>query len=225
MTGLVRWRAWAGVVLLGLTFGQSAVADPTSYLENGKTYYRPATLQTSQLRGWEQLSDERKALIRHALTIPKQHGWLKYRFGGATPQAGGFDCSGAMYFVLRGLGFKIPRSSAQQYLWLKDAGNIHPIPAGVSRLDHSSFSLLTPGDLLFWSGTYRPTDGRKVNISHVSIYLGQEKDGRHVMIGATKGRSYRGKRGDGYGVYDFKLPAKTSRAKFIGYGPPVGLKK
>ncbi len=51
--------------------------------------------------------------------------------------------------------------------------------------------------MMFWSGTYVPTDGRTVKITHVSLYLGQEKDGWDVMIGASKGRSYRGKKGDG----------------------------
>lgn len=91
-------------------------------------------------------------------------------------------------------------------------------------LDSQIFKKLTGGDLLFWSGTYTPTDGRSVKITHVSLYLGQEKNGRHVMIGATKGRSYRGKKGDGYGVYGFRLPRKSSKSHFVGFGPPRGLR-
>jgi|TARA_B110000908_G_scaffold133745_1_gene157829 hypothetical protein len=90
-------------------------------------------------------------------------------------------------------------------------------------LDDKAFKKLTPGDMMFWSGTYVPTDGRTVKITHVSLYLGQEKDGWHVMIGASKGRSYRGKKGDGYGVYDFRLPSKASKSRFVGFGPPPGL--
>jgi len=203
----------------------TALAEKTSYQEKGKTYHRPATLKTTQLESFKKLDKARQALITKALAVSSNHGWLKYKFGGATPAAGGFDCSGSMYYVLRKSGLKPPRTSAQQYLWLRDAKEIHTIPAGVTSIEDKSFSNLRPGDLLFWSGTYRPTDGRKINISHVSMYLGQEKDGRHVMVGATKGRTYRGKRGDGFGVYDFKLPRKGSRAKFVGYGTPVGLEK
>lgn len=203
----------------------SALAEKNSYQEKGKTYHRPATLKVAQLNGFNKLGKERQSLIAQALAVTNQYGWLKYKFGGASPGAGGFDCSGSMYFVLRKAGLRAPRTSAQQYLWLRNAGETHTIPAGVTSLDDPSFSHLRPGDLLFWSGTYTPKDGRNINISHVSMYLGQEKDGRHVMVGATKGRSYRGRRGDGYGVYDFKLPRKGSRSKFIGYGTPVGLEK
>ncbi|BDS07289.1 hypothetical protein NT6N_23290 [Oceaniferula spumae] len=217
-------------IVLGLGMGIATVCaekitEKLSYTENGKTYYRPASLKTEQLKDFDKLSAARQKLITLALSTTTKHGWLKYKFGGSNPESHGFDCSGAMYYVLRKGGFKIPRTSAQQYLWLRDASEIHTIPANADALEHSSFSKLQPGDLLFWSGTYTPTDGRSVNISHVSLYLGQEKDGRHVMVGATKGRSYRGKAGDGYGVYDFKLPRKGSRSKFVGYGTPVGLGK
>jgi cell wall-associated NlpC family hydrolase len=83
---------------------------------------------------------------------------------------------------------------------------------------------LKPGDLLFWSGTYEPTDGRKANITHVAIYLGREgKDKRPVMINATDGRSYRGKQANGYGVYDFYLPKEGSKSIFVGFGTPPGI--
>lgn len=210
------------LLAIAILTGGCAMAETTSYQENGQTYHRPATLKSSQLAGFGKLSKVRQELIADALLVAKNHGWLKYKFGGSKLTAGGFDCSGAMYFLLRKHGYKIPRTSVQQYVWLRDAEQIYHTK-NASSLEDKVFSQLTPGDLLFWSGTYIPTDGRKVNITHVSMYLGQEKDGRHVMVGATKGRSYRGKRGDGYGVYDFKLPSKTSRSKFIGYGSPVGL--
>lgn len=197
-------------------------ADKGSYTEGGKTYYQPATLKTSQLDGYDKYSEQQKTLTRVGLGAIPVKKWLKYKFGGASPSAGGFDCSGAMYYVLRKAGYKPPRTSAQQYLWIRDRGMMHTMPAGVNDLTHAAFKHLKPGDLLFWSGTYVPSDGRKVRITHVSMYLGREKDGRHVMAGATKGRSYRGRRGDGFGVYDFKLPRKSSRARFVGYGtPPV----
>ena len=80
------------------------------------------------------------------------------------------------------------------------------VPAGVDSVDHSIFSKLRPGDLLFWSGTYKPTDGRTTPVSHVQIYLGHEQPGGNpVMIGASDGRTYRGIKRGGYGVFDFIL--------------------
>ena len=214
----------APILLLCLwCFSLPVTAGKNSYSSGGVTYYRPARLKTSDLIDLKNLTKARRQLIKIALDTARQNRWLKYKFGGATPSAGGFDCSGAMYYVLRRAGLHPPRTSAQQFIWLRNAGKIHTTSGRPKSLDDKTFSHLTPGDLLFWSGTYTPTDGRTVNITHVSMYLGREKAGRHVMIGATKGRSYRGKRGDGYGVYDFKLPRKGSRARFVGYGSPPGL--
>ncbi|MDB4419001.1 hypothetical protein N9291_00175 [bacterium] len=65
---------------------------------------------------------------------------------------------------------------------------------------------------LFWSGTYSPTDGRKVKITHVGMYLGIEtKDNRAVMICATRGRSYRDVPRDGFG--SAPLPEKKGGEK------------
>ena len=220
------YRGWImGLTLMGLT-GFNLDARPEdkteTYVENGKKYYRPARLKTTDLPGFKQLGETRQKRIVLALELAHKNGWLKYRFGGSSPQAKGFDCSGAMHYLLDAAGYQAPRTSAQQYVWLRDAGRITAVPEGVKSIEHKAFAKLQPGDLLFWSGTYVPRDGRKVNITHVSMYLGREKDGRHVMIGSSKGRSYRGKRGDGYGVYDFRLPRQGSRARFVGYGtPPV----
>ncbi len=81
-----------------------------------------------------------------------------------------------------------------------------------------------PGDLLFWS-TDPPADHAKsVNIAHVAMYLGREKkDGLQIMANATDGRSYRGTKANGYGVYDFRLSREGSKSKLVGYGPPPGI--
>ncbi|MBT8037151.1 MAG: C40 family peptidase [Verrucomicrobiae bacterium] len=199
------------------------MAAKTSYTSNGVTYHRPATLAAKDITGFRKLSKVRQEVIAAALTTARKHRWLKYRFGAANPSAGGFDCSGAMYYVLRNSGYRPPRTSAQQYIWVRDSRQITHVAGRPQSLDDKAFNKLTSGDLIFWSGTYAPTDGRMVKITHVSLYLGQEKDGRHVMIGASKGRSYRGKKGDGYGVYDFNLPRKGSKSRLVGYGPPPRL--
>ena len=90
--------------------------------------------------------------------------------------------------------------------------------------EDKSLADLKPGDLVFWSGTYVPTDGRTPQITHVGMFLGYEKkDGRPVMINATNGRSYRGKKGNGFGVDDFRVPSSKSKSRTVGYGTPPGL--
>jgi len=188
------------------------------------THARPAQITTAELRDFDKLSEARRKLVERAIATAKDSPWLPYKFGGASPADGGFDCSGAMYFVLGKAGLKPPRMAADQYAWVKAAGGMHEIPEDAKTTDHAAFAALKPGDLLFWTGTYLPSDGRKLPITHIAIYLGHEKsDGRKIMINATDGRSYRGVKANGYGVYDFRIPAATSKSKFVGYGPAPGL--
>lgn len=191
----------------------------------GKEFVQPKAIETGSLNEFATLSDSRKKLITTALKVAKNHGWLRYKFGSNDPKNKGFDCSGAMSYVLRTLNYKVPRTSSDQYLWVKKHKGFTGVSPKTTSLKDPVFKQLKPGDLVFWSGTYNPTDGRKTKITHVGMYLGTEKaDNRPVMICATKGRSYRGKAGDGYGVYDFKLPSKTSKSKLVGFGPPPGTK-
>lgn len=199
---------------------------PTEGKDAGKKspHGRPAVISTSDLLDYEQLPEDRRKLIAGAISVAQESPWLPYKFGGSSPKDGGFDCSGAMHFVMNKAGLKPPRTSADQYLWVKEAKHLHETPASPLTFEHPSLADLKPGDLLFWSGTYAPSDGRNVNITHVAIYLGREKkDKRPVMINATDGRSYRGKQANGYGVYDFYLPKEGSKAKFAGYGTPPGI--
>ncbi len=185
---------------------------------------RPALISTSDLADFDKLPEARRRIIEIAISTAKDSPWLPYKFGGASPKDGGFDCSGAIYFVLRKAGLDPPRSSADQHRWLESHGRLRPVPEDAEDLHHPDLSKLLPGDLLFWAGTYAPTDGRKSNITHVAIYLGREKsDGHPVMINSTDGRSYRGTQANGYGVYDFQLPKPGSRSAFVGYGTPPGL--
>ncbi|MFL5733561.1 MAG: C40 family peptidase, partial [Chloroflexia bacterium] len=75
----------------------------------------------------------------------------RYRFGGASPS--GFDCSGFVKYVVNKSGFGLSR----------DMGSM--IASG-TRVSSNS---LQPGDLLFFSNTY------KRGLSHVGIYLGNGK--------------------------------------------------
>ena len=211
-----RFAIW--FLLTAVASGQ----PPVETKEAGGT--KPAIISTTDLKEFETLAEDRKNLISAAIDVAKDSPWLVYKFGGASPAQGGFDCSGAMYYVLTKNGLKPPRSSADQYLWLKSEGRLNEIPASVKSTDDPIFKKLHPGDLLFWGGTYVPVDGRKVNITHVALYLGQEKkDGNEVMINATNGRTYRGIKANGYGVYDFRLPRDERRSVFMGFGTPPGI--
>ena len=203
--------------------GAAAHAQTSSPTEKAVSHGRPALIETTKLVEFDSLPDDRKKLIKEAIAVAKESPWLRYKFGGADPETGGFDCSGAMYFVLREAGLEPPRTSADQYAWLEKSDRLRKISPGAVDLDHPDLKKLRPGDLLFWGGTYEPADGRKINVTHVAMFLGHEKDGRAVMINATDGRSYRGIQANGYGVYDFKLPRAGGKSTFMGYGTPPGI--
>jgi cell wall-associated NlpC family hydrolase len=153
-------------------------------------------------------------LIRDALSLSAQN--LGYLFGSSDPEAGGMDCSGTIYYLLKKHGFKdVPRDSRGQYGWLFDKGTLRTVSEeDMARFDHRA---LRPGDLLFWTGTYSVSS--EVPISHVMLYLGTQKEtGKPVMWGASDGRSYAGKQRFGVSVFDFKLPRTESKSRFVGFG-------
>lgn len=202
----------------------SFLAAPWGFAEE-KKYEPAAILEVEELAEFAGLSEARQDLLRTAMETAEKASPNPYLFGGNDPSEG-FDCSGAMYFVLRKEGYKPPRTSAQQFVWIRDAGEMHPVGEKVESLEDEIFEKLKPGDLLFWSGTYVPTDGRTVKVTHVAMYAGTEKkDGRRVMISSTEGRSYRRVQSSGMGVQDFRLPSKTSRSKFVGFGSIPGIEK
>jgi peptidoglycan DL-endopeptidase CwlO len=187
-----------------------------------------ATIKPEALREFSGQPPEVQQLIRNSLALTEQN--LSYKYGSADPGAGGMDCSGFIYFVLSSAGFKdVPRDSAGQYSWVRKNSDFHAV---LSRSE-DSFELndLKPGDLLFWSGTYKVD--RDIPITHVMIYLGKEKStDKPVMVGATDGRSYDGIRRYGVSVFDFKMPSgKPNKddpeltARFEGYASIPGLRE
>jgi cell wall-associated NlpC family hydrolase len=187
-----------------------------------------ATIKPEALREFTEQPAEVQQLIRNSLALTEQN--LSYKYGSADPAAGGMDCSGYIYFVLSSAGFKdVPRDSAGQYSWVRKNSVFHAV---LSRSD-DSFELkdLKPGDLLFWSGTYKVD--RDIPITHVMIYLGKEKStDKPVMVGATDGRSYDGIRRFGVSVFDFRMPSgKPNKddpeltARFEGYASIPGLRE
>lgn len=165
-------------------------------------------------------------LIRDAIDLTRLN--LTYTFGSADPASGGMDCSGTIYYLLRGHGFpEVPRDSAGQYLWARKSGAFYPV-VGKSP-ETEELDQLRPGDLMFWTGTYRTS--RDIAISHVMLYLGREKKtGKRIMFGSSDGRSYNGVQRWGVSVFDFKMPlpepsvASTSAVDFIGYARIPGLR-
>jgi peptidoglycan DL-endopeptidase CwlO len=187
-----------------------------------------ATIKPEALREFAAQPPEVQHLIANALALTERN--LGYKYGSADPASGGMDCSGFIFYVLSNAGFKeVPRDSSGQYTWVRKNSDFHAV---LSR-SAESFELdeLKPGDLMFWSGTYKVD--RDIPITHVMIYLGKEKStGKPVMVGATDGRTYDGVRRFGVSVFDFKMPSGKSNkddpeltARFEGYATIPGLRE
>jgi cell wall-associated NlpC family hydrolase len=187
-----------------------------------------ATMKPENIREFKNQPPQIQQLLREALALTEQN--LTYKYGSADPSAGGMDCSGFIYYVLTKSGFRdVPRDSSEQYAWIRQNSNFHAV---LSR-DSQSFEFreLKPGDLMFWTGTYRVS--REIPVSHVMIYLGTEKSTKKpVMVGASDGRSYDGVRRNGVSVFDFKMPSGQPNsadpdliARFEGYGTIPGLRE
>ncbi len=159
-----------------------------------------------------------KALITNALLISKMN--LTYLYGSSDPKNKGMDCSGTIYYLLTLSKVKnIPRQSDQMFDWVLKKGLLYRV--GSHDINSPEFSHLKPGDLLFWSGTY--TTNRHSAISHVMIYLGENKSKQHLMFGSSDGRTYQGKKMRGVSVFTFTLPDVLDKSKFVGYGCIPGL--
>jgi peptidoglycan DL-endopeptidase CwlO len=184
-----------------------------------------ASIKPAQLRAFEKQPARVQQLLRDSLNLTERN--LAYKYGSADPAQGGLDCSGFIYYTLSKAGIKdVPRDSSEQYMWVRKNSDFHAV---LSR-NADTFELddLKPGDLMFWSGTYKVE--RDVPISHVMIYLGRETEsGKRVMVGASDGRTYEGKQRYGVSVFDFKLPSGKPyksdpdlTAKFEGYATIPG---
>jgi cell wall-associated NlpC family hydrolase len=111
---------------------------------------QPADSRSGQSRGAvapAAASSRGDAIVSTAL----RYVGYRYRFGGTTPA--GFDCSGFVYYVLNKAGVPISRDMYSQL-------------ASGPRVSSKD---LQPGDLLFFSNTY------KAGLSHAGIYIGNGK--------------------------------------------------
>ena len=180
-----------------------------------------ASLTPAEIAGFDEYPPRIQELLKSALSLSEKK--LGYTYGSADPQQGGMDCSGAIYYLLQQAGFsEVPRSSSEQYSWARKAGTFRAVLS--TQKDSFELNELAPGDLLFWSGTYDIK--RDPPVTHAMIYLGKAKsDGLPIMFGSSDGRSYRGKKQWGVGVFDFRIPQPTEKnpSRFVGYAKIPGI--
>ena len=171
-----------------------------------------ATIAPTEIIGYDAYPPNVKKLLNASLALTKQN--LTYLYGSANPAAGGMDCSGTIYYLLKQMNVTdVPRQSNEMYTWATQHGKFYPVTD--SDFSSKQFAHLQAGDLLFWTGTYAIK--RTPPITHVMIYLGKNKEGKPFMVGASDGRTFYNKKMWGVSVFDFKLPAKNSTSHFIGY--------
>lgn len=177
-------------------------------------------MNSSELANFSANSPAVKNLLEQALALTRQN--LGYKFGSSEPAEGGMDCSGTIFHLLREAGVEdVPRSSDQQYVWVRKAGTFRAVLS--SKPDSFELDELRPGDLLFWTGTYDAK--RDIPVTHAMIYLGQAtSDQLPLMVGASDGRTLRGKKQFGVSVFEFRLPNAKSQSRFVGYASIPGLK-
>lgn len=213
-TALIRRFSLFKFMLLGLSLLLSFNAAAAEITAS----QAPETILNSELQDFNLNQEKVKTIINLALNFASKH--LKYQYGSANPATGGMDCSGTIYYMLNTMGITdVPRSSNLIYLWVWEKGHFYTVNS--DKLDSFEFSHLNPGDLLFWSGTY--AIARNPNVTHVMLYIGKNKAGQPLMVGASDGRTYKGRKIYGVSVFDFKLPAPNSKSKFLGYSCTPGI--
>jgi len=95
------------------------------------------------------------------VNLARQQLGRRYTFGGTG--SSGFDCSGFTKYLMRAMGYELPRTAAQQ----AQAGR--EVPRDPSQL--------RPGDLL--------TFGRGGRVTHIGMYIG---NGRFIHASSGAGR-------------------------------------
>lgn len=192
-----------------------------------------STIDPAEIEGFDANPEPIRKLLTAALDLTKRN--LTYAYGSTDPASGGMDCSGTIYYLLNQSGFtNVPRQANEQYDWVRQKSRFYAVLS--KKQDNFELKEMRPGDLLFWTGTYRVD--RDPPVTHVMVYLGKRKsDGHRLMFGASDGRPYDGQRRNGVSVFDFKMPAAksgdaadaaTSAAPdnapdFSGYGPIPGM--
>ncbi len=186
---------------------------------------RAAIISSSEIAGYENYPAGVRRILNLGLNLATQN--LAYKYNSADPGSGGMDCSGFVYYVLSKSGIKdVPRDAHAQYVWARKTGAFQVVPA--RRNNMSVLDALKPGDLLFWGSTY--SFNRDLEITQTMLYLGRENgSNQRIMVGASEGRTYKGKLRSGVNVVDLNLGQAHSKKTnqlgpaFVGYGPIPGL--
>src|SRR5947209_7869297 len=102
---------------------ESPIATPSP---PKKAHAENATLLPNQIKGFENYPLKVQKLLTSALELTTRN--LDYKYGWADPSAGGMDCSGFVYYVLKQNDVTdVPRDSAEQYVWLRRSGKFEPV--------------------------------------------------------------------------------------------------
>ncbi|MGJ3194906.1 bifunctional lytic transglycosylase/C40 family peptidase [Peribacillus frigoritolerans] len=102
--------------------------------------------------------------VEEVHNIMKQYLGRPYVWGGRTPAAGGFDCSGLLEYAFAQVGMDMYGTAQSQYNKTKPVSEEH----------------IKPGDFVFFS-TYKP------GASHVGMYVG---NGQFINANSSGGTSY-----------------------------------
>ena len=215
------------------TSADEAAPSKAAPTKNAAAPAAVSTIDPSEIEGFDADAEPVKKLLTAALDLTKKN--LTYTYGSSDPAAGGMDCSGTMYYLLKQAGFTdVPRDASAQYEWVRQKSHFYAVLS--KKQDNAELREMRPGDLLFWEGTYHVD--RDPPVTHVMVYLGKrKKDGVRLMFGASDGRPYDGQRRNGVSVFDFKMPAAKSgdaadaataaapdhAPDFSGYGPIPGM--
>ncbi len=196
-------------IILFFTIGEAYAAPAVKKVHAKHTY----SVSTSELESFNKYPPPVKKLIIEALHLANQN--LGYNYGSAHPKNQGMDCSGTVNYLLKKLQVAgVPRRSDEIYQWVLHKGRFHKVKG--HHFNSAEFSHLKPGDLLFWSGTYKVK--RHIPITHVMLYLGKNKSQQPLMFGANSDRGIKRKKIWGVSVFNFKLAPHDLAGRFVGYG-------
>jgi len=119
---------------------------------------------TQQAKPFEAFSNSAVSIRDSIVAMARAQVGTRYKRGGTTPTKG-FDCSGLIKYVMSAFNLDVPRTAKQQS------------KTGLA-LTKDTMRLL-PGDLLTFG------KGKKGQISHVGIYIG---DGKYIHASSVAGR-------------------------------------
>lgn len=146
------------------------------------------------------------------------------------------DCSNTVKYTYRKLfHLDLPRTSYEQYKFVKNNGTFSTTPVGPEgKIDSGLLNKkLKSGDILFWTNTHNDIPaGWDPPISHVMIYLGKSKTGKQLMFGAGTFGVGKNTKNGGIDIYPFdpemrlgcvknKKKECIRNSEFFGFGKPA----